>query len=168
VFEHKTIKQMCCITRENKLKQHQEYCNNHEAVKFDLPKPGSMLGFKNYNRSMRHPHVVYADFESFIKPINTCQPDPCKSYAKKYQHNTPSSFCYYIKCFDEEVCSPKLVMYTAQSEDDDVAQKFVDMLEEDIKRIYKEHIKFPKEMKYTKLMRYVSKQQLNVIFVEMN
>jgi len=41
-------------------------------------------------------------------------------------------------------------MYTAQSEDDDVAQKFIDMLEEDIKRIYTEYLRFPKEMKYTK------------------
>ena len=60
------------------------------------------------------------------------------------------SFCYYIKCFDEEVYSPKLVMYTAQSEDDEVAQKFMDMLEEDIKRIYREYLRFPKEMKYAK------------------
>jgi len=67
---------------EDKLKQHQEYCNNYEAVKIDLPKPGSMLGFKTYNRSMRHPFVVYADFESFIKRIDTCQPDPSKSYTK--------------------------------------------------------------------------------------
>ena len=35
-------------------------------------------------------------------------------------------------------------MYTAQSEDDDVAQKFIDMLAEDIKRIYKEYLKRPK------------------------
>jgi len=67
---------------EDKLKQHQEYRNNHEAVKIDLPKPGSILGFKNYNRLMRHPFVVYADFESFIKPTDTCQPDPGKTYTK--------------------------------------------------------------------------------------
>jgi len=66
-------------TREDKLEHHQEYCNNHEAVRIVLPEPGTMLGFKNYNRSVRHPFVVYADFESFIKPIDTCQPDPCKS-----------------------------------------------------------------------------------------
>jgi len=38
----------------------------------------------------------------------------------------------------------KLVSYTAHSEDDDVAQKFTDMLEEDIKRIYRECLKRPK------------------------
>jgi len=57
-------------TREDKLKQHHEYYSNHEALKIDLLKPGSMLGFNNYNRSMRHPFVVYADFESFIKPTD--------------------------------------------------------------------------------------------------
>ena len=67
---------------EDKLEQHWEYCKNHAAVKIDLPKPGSMQGFKNYNRSMMHPFVVYADFESFIKPIDSCQPDPSKPYTK--------------------------------------------------------------------------------------
>ena len=84
-------------TREDKLEHHQEYCNNHEAVRIVLPEPGTMVGFKNYTRSMRHPFVVYADFKSFIKPIDTCQPDLCKSYTNKYQHHVPSSFCYYIK-----------------------------------------------------------------------
>ena len=31
---------------EDKLKLHQEYCNNHEAVRIVLPEPGTMLGFK--------------------------------------------------------------------------------------------------------------------------
>ena len=56
----------------------------------------------------------------------------------------PSSFCYYITCFDDEVYIPKLVTYTAQSEDDDVVHKFIDILEEDIKQIYRRHIKRPK------------------------
>ena len=42
-----------------------------------------------------------------------------------------ASFCYYIKCFDDEVYEPKLVSYTGE----DAAQKFMEMLEEDIKII---------------------------------
>ena len=45
--------------------------------------------------------------------------------------NEPSSFCYYIKCFDDEVYKPKKVSYTGE----DAAWKFVEMLEEDIKII---------------------------------
>ena len=81
----------------------------------------------------------------FISPINTCTPFPSTSYTKQYQKHTPSSFCYYIKCFDENVYKRKLVTFTATSETEDVAQIFVERLEEDIKEIY-EMIKFPKKM----------------------
>ena len=88
-----------------------------------------MLEFKNYHRSEKVPFLVYADFERCIKPMQSCDPDDEKSYTKQYQKHEPSSFCYYIKCFDDEVYEPKLVTYTGE----DAAQKFVEMLEEDIK-----------------------------------
>ena len=37
-----------------------------------MPKKGTMLKFKNYHRSEKVPFVVYADFECFIKPIQSC------------------------------------------------------------------------------------------------
>jgi len=134
--------------RKESLDKHQTYCDNHEAVRIELPKHGTKLSFKNYNRSMKVPFVVYADFESFVKPIDTCQPDPSKSYTKPYQKHTPSSFCYYIKCFDDAVYNREPVSFTAESENDDVAQIFVDMLEQDIRRIYK-RFRRPKKMIFT-------------------
>ena len=113
------------------LNKHEEYCNEYEAVKIQLPKKGTMLEFKNYHRLEKVPFLVYADFESFIKPLDTCELNPEGSYTKQYQKHEPSSFCYYIKCFDNEVYEPKLVSYTGE----DAAQKFVEMLEEDIKII---------------------------------
>ena len=131
------------------LAKHNEYCSQHEAVKPKLPEPGTTLQFKNYNRSMRVPFIVYADFESFIKPIDSCLPKPGESYTHKYQKHTPSSFCYHVKCFDDSVYAQQPVAFTAESEDDDVAQIFVDTLEENIKQIYKQ-FKFPKKMIFTK------------------
>ena len=136
------------------LDKHKEYCNEYEAVKIELPKKGTMLEFKNYHRLEKVPFLVYADFESFIKPLDTCDLNPEGSYTKQYQKHEPSSFCYYIKCFDNEVYEPKLVSYTGK----DTAQKFVEMLEEDIKIIAnipeknmifgeKEKEKFDKETK---------------------
>ena len=66
-----------------------------------------------------------------------------------------TSFCYYIKCFDDGVYEPKLVSYTGEDE----AQTFVEMLEEDITEITsipekkmifgeKEKERFDKETKY--------------------
>ena len=113
------------------LDKHKEYCNEYEAVKIELPKKGTMLEFKNYHRLEKVPFLVYADFESFIKPLDTCDLNPEDSYTKQYQKHEPFSFCYYIKCFDNEVYKPKLVSYTGE----DAAQKFVEMLEEDIEII---------------------------------
>ena len=128
------------------LEKHQEYCDLQAAVK--IPRPGTILSFNNYKRSMRVPFVVYADFESFIKPIDTCQPDPKKSYTKPYQKHSPSSFCYYVKCFDDKMYSQEPVTFSAQSENNDVAQIFVDKLKEDIRRIYK-LFQLPKRMIFT-------------------
>lgn len=67
------------------------------------------------------PFVVYVDFESFIKPNDTCQPDPNTSYTKQYRKHTSSSFCYYIKCFDDSIYKCDPVIFTAENENDDVA-----------------------------------------------
>ena len=113
------------------LNKHKEYCDKHEAVKIEMPKEGTILKFINYHRGEKVPFIVYADFECFIKPIQSCNPDEKSSYTKQYQKHEPSNFCYYIKCFDDEVYKPKIVNYTGE----DAAQKFVEMLEEDIKII---------------------------------
>jgi len=94
---------------------------------------------------MRVPFIVYIDFELFLKPINMCQPNPSESYTNKYQKHIPSSFNYYIKCFDDNFYTQDPVWYTAENEDDDVAQIFVNTLEADIKRIYNK-LNFPKKM----------------------
>ena len=116
---------------EKSLNKHGEYCKEHKAVKIKLSEKGTMLKFKNYHRREKVPFIVYTDFECFIKPIQSCDPDDKESYTKQYQKYEPSSFCYYIKCFDDKVYKPKIVSHTGE----DAAQKFVDMLEKDIKEI---------------------------------
>ena len=116
---------------ENVLNNHQEYCKEHAAVKIKLPKKGYTLEFKNFQRSEKVPFIVYADFESYIQPIQSCGPNPESSYTKQYQKHEPSSFCYYVKCFDDEVYPPKSVTYTGEN----VAETFVKMLEMDIRKI---------------------------------
>ena len=126
---------------------------SHKAVKIEMPEEGSTLSFGNFNRSMRVPFVVYADFECVTKPIDICEPNPESSYTKQYQKHKPSSFCYYIKCFDDKVYSKDPVTYTAKSDDEDVAQKFVNMLQVDIRDIYHE-FKEPKKMIYVILKKF--------------
>ena len=96
------------------LEKHLEYCSNHEAVKIEMPKKGDILKFKNYCNSEKVPFMIYADTESLIKPIQTCEADPEKSYTKKYQKHKPISFSYYIKCFNDNVFKPVLRSYTGE------------------------------------------------------
>ena len=142
---------------EKSLEKHKEYCQNNEAVKIEMPMikddEGKFLGpeyiyFKNHYKKQRVPFVVYADFECFTEKIDTCQPEEGKGFTNQYQKHRPSGYSYLIKCFDDELLSPKLVHYTAKSPDEDIPQLFVESLEKDIKEIYN-RFKIPKKMVMT-------------------
>jgi len=85
------------------LNKHKEYCQKHSPVKVGLPPKGTKIEFRNYDRSMRVPFVIYADFEAFTEMLDTCQPNPDSSYVNQYQRHTPCSFCYCIKSIDDSI-----------------------------------------------------------------
>ena len=122
--------------KPEKLDYHKEYCNEEKSVKINMPPPGSFLEFKNFRYSERAPFAIYADFESLLKPFDTCEPDPNKSYTLKYQKHEPVSFVYYIKSFNESVYKSKLRSYVKENEEDpDPIDVFINWLEEDVKEI---------------------------------
>ena len=119
-----------------KLEKHKEYCDEEESIKINMPKPDTYIKFKNYLYSERAPFAIYADFESILKPLDTCKPDPNKSYTLKYQKHEPLSFVYYIKSFDESVYKSTLRKYIKENEEDpDPIDVFLSWLEEDVKII---------------------------------
>ena len=123
-------------TTKEALNKHKEYCYNNECVKILMPSAGTFLRFKNFLHSEKAPFAIYADFESKIKSMDNCDPDPNKSYTKKYQKHEPISFSYYIKCFIDGVYKPILRKYTkTKPEDADAMDFFISWLEEDVKDI---------------------------------
>ena len=102
--------------------------------------------FKNYHKQLPMPFVVYADFECFTKPLNTCSPNPEKSYSCNYQKHEPSGFCFYIKGL---VKSFKPVIYTKTNDSDNVAEVFVNKLAEVTKSIYNDFYRRPKPLRLT-------------------
>ena len=121
---------------QDSLNKHKEYCYNNECVKINMPPSGSFLEFKNFIHSEKAPFAIYADFESLIKPLNVCDPDPEKSYTKKWSKHEPISFCYYIKSFDESVYKSKLRVYTKKEESDyNAMDTFINWLESDVREI---------------------------------
>ena len=125
------------LPTEQSLQKHIEYCSNEKAVRVEMPEKGTMLSFKNYHRKMRVPFVVYADFEAFTESISTCCPDESSSYTKQYQKHRPSSFCYYIKCFDDKLFPPVRKYYTIRNKDENIGKIFVKSLEKDLVEVYK-------------------------------
>ena len=125
---------------KDKLKNHEEYCFQNETVKIEMPKEGSSISFKHHNRSIKVPFVVYADFEAFTKEIKTIPQNDRVAFTQKYQHHQPSGFCYKIVGQNIKRC----VLFRA-TENEDVSRKFVEMLEEDIKKIFQQ-FNFSKKM----------------------
>ena len=141
VNKHKSKLYFClnCLSGYDdpeKLEKHKEYCSEEESIKINMPKPDTYIKFKNYLYSERAPFAIYADFESILKPLDTCEPDPNKSYTHKYQKHEPVSFVYYIKSFNESVYKSKLRKYVKENEEDpDTIDVFINWLEEDVKII---------------------------------
>ena len=139
------------------LDKHKEYCYNNECVKISMPPPNTFLRFKNFRYSEKAPFAIYADFESLIKPMDNCDPDPNRSYTKKYQKHEPISFCYYIKCFNDSLCKEifnddtkrkQLKSYIkTKPEDPDAIDVFIKWLEDDVK--FLANIE-PKKMVFTR------------------
>ena len=85
------------FSKEELYQKHIEYCTTNETVAVKMPPRNSKLSFNNYHKQLQIPFVVYADFECFTKPMNTCSPNPEDSYNYNYQKHEPSGFCLYIK-----------------------------------------------------------------------
>jgi len=87
---------------------------------------------------MRVPIVAYADFECMTTPIQSCQPNSEQSYTEKYQKHERSGFCFHIVCDGKKLES---VLYTKQSEDENVAEIFCKRLRNEIKKVWASEVK---------------------------
>ena len=137
--DHKLYFCLNCLNgfdKPEKLEKHKEYCSEEDSVKINMPPPETYIKFNNFLHSERAPFAIYADFESIVKPIDSCEPDPNRSYTKKYQKHEPLSFVYYIKSFNESVYpSTKRTYIKENPEDPDPVDVFINWLEEDVKII---------------------------------
>ena len=114
--------------RVESLEKHKEICGEFAAAKIELP--GGKCFFKNWERMMHIPVVVYADFESILKP--------CREENKTHEH-IPCGFCFHL-------VSPFLEMdpvwKRAENETNQLPQDFIREL---ISRVKKAHLSLPKK-----------------------
>lgn len=125
----------------NALITHQK--NDCVHIRTELPSPNvfkknwsgenisnNKIYFDKFNKKKRVPFVIYADFESFLKPIASCSPDPNLSSTTNVQRHDVFSFGYYIKCSYDDNLS-KYVSYSGKNS----AHIFLMKLQKDLKII---------------------------------
>ena len=135
-------------SKEELFQKHIQYCSTNESVCVKMPPRNSKLSFNNYHKQLPIPFVVYADFECFTKPMNTCSPNPEDSYNYNYQKHEPSGFCLYIKGIVPNIFAP--ITYTKQRDTDNIAEIFVSNLAKITNRLYNDFYRHPKPLKLTK------------------
>ena len=135
-------------TKNELLQKHILYCSTNETVAVKMPPRNTMLCFKNYHKQLPIPFVVYADFECFTKPVNTCNPNPDYSYSYNYQKHEPSGFCLYINGIDPNT-KFEPILYTKTKSTDDISKIFVNKLAKVTNKIYNDFYCRPMPLKLT-------------------
>ena len=136
------------FTKEELLEKHIKYCSNNQTVAVKMPELNTYLHFKNYYKQLPIPFVVYGDFECFTKTMNSCTPNPKESYNYNYQKHEPSGFCFYVKSIVPGI-HIKPIIYTKNSEDEEIAKIFVEKIAEVTKSIYNDFYCRPKPLRLT-------------------
>ena len=91
-------------TTKNKLKEHEEICNNHDSCRIEMPKQvEKILKYNPGEKSLKAPFSFYVDLECIFKKIDSCQNNPQKSYTEKKAMHEPSGWSMAIICsFDKK------------------------------------------------------------------
>ena len=125
-----------------KLAVHQESCLSFDAVKIQMPPEGSTMKFRNYNRNMEFPYVLYADFEARLEKVATAAPSPSKSFTQTIQKHKPVSFCIHLV---SDYWKPRPILYRAKNDDEDIGKKFVEVLRDFLKTLHEKTPQKPME-----------------------
>ena len=141
-----------CLThfiKKDLFEKHITYCSQNETVAVKMPTKKTILNFQNHYKKLPIPFVVYADFECFTKPINSCQPNPNSSFTQEYKKHEPSGYCLYLKGLDGINDNYKPIVYTKKTEDEDISEKFIKHLKMITHSIYRKYYLNPKPLKLT-------------------
>ncbi|XP_052779407.1 uncharacterized protein LOC128216784 [Mya arenaria] len=123
------------FSKERSLQEHEQYCSTHEAQRVELPIAGQndILEFKDYEKTLTVPFVIYADFETINRKLHTCSPNPEQSATTATSKLEVCGFGYKVVCEDKQYTKPS-VIYRGE----DAGKKFIESLlkeQEDIQEI---------------------------------
>ena len=91
-------------TTKNKLKEHEEICNNHDSYHIEVTKQAKkILKYIQGEKSLKAPFTIYLDLECLLITEKSCQNNPEKSYTeKKAIHELSGRAIFTSYSFDEK------------------------------------------------------------------
>ena len=86
-------------TTKNKLKEHEEICNNHNNGRIEMPVwANKKMKYNPGEKSLKAPFSFFLDLECILKKLQSSQNNPEKSYQKKKARHEPSGWALYTTC----------------------------------------------------------------------
>ena len=71
-------------TTKNKLKEHEEICNNHDSCCIEMPDwANKTIKYNPGEKSLKAPFSFFLDLECILKKLQSSQNNPEKSYTEK-------------------------------------------------------------------------------------
>ena len=68
-----------------------------------MPKKDKYAEFKNYERKIKSPSIIYEDF---VVPKDAGKQNPKESYTNKYQKHIACNYGYKLVCVDDKFSKP--------------------------------------------------------------
>lgn len=76
--------------------EHKNICIYNKPQKVTMPKESQYIKFSNLTKTVWHPYVIFADFESLTKKIHTVAPSPSTSYTIPIERHEPISYSIVV------------------------------------------------------------------------
>ena len=122
--------------------KHHEYCSSNGHIKVNMStKKEKWLRFHDGQYQFKVLFMLYADFESILKPVNWWYRDRMDTmkaerkgkapYTEKINRHVPSGWCVHSTFAYGDVPDP-LKMYRGK----DCVEKFVEYIQEEVKHLY--------------------------------
>ena len=73
-----------------------------------MPKNSAYVKLKHFERKIKSPFMIYADFESILVPEGNRKQNPNESYTNKYQKYVACSYGYKLVSVDGKFVKPYL------------------------------------------------------------
>ena len=91
-------------TTKNKLKEHEEICNNHDSCHVKMSKQAEkIVKYIHGEKSLKAPFGIYLDLECLLRKEQSCQNNPEKFYTEKKARHEPFGWAIFTSCsFDEK------------------------------------------------------------------